>query len=66
MTLKQGEKLNTELRVFALIRIGIADSDMIAEFLRCSLSTIYTYRSRMKSRAIDPATFEEKVMEISS
>lgn len=66
VTLKQGEKLNTELRVFALIRIGIADSDMIAEFLRCSLSTIYTYRSRMKSRAIDPATFEEKVMEISS
>lgn len=66
VSLGRDEKLNTELRVFALIRIGIADSNMIAEFLRCSLSTIYTYRSRMKSRAIDPATFEEKLMEISS
>lgn len=56
--------LNTELRVFALIRIGISDSEKIAKFLRCSLSTVYTYRSKTKKKAIDPDKFEENLMEI--
>lgn len=58
LSLRSGERLNTELRIFALIRIGITDSEKIAHFLRCSLSTVYTYRSRVKSRAITPETFE--------
>lgn len=69
--LKPGEKievpgvgLNTELRVFALIKIGISDSEKIAKFLRCSLSTVYTYRSKMKKRAIDPDNFENDLMQI--
>ena len=62
--LKSGERLNTELRVFALIRIGINDSEKIAHFLRCSLSTIYTYRSKMKKRAVSPETFENDVLSI--
>lgn len=62
--LKSGELLNTELRLFALIRIGIDDSAKIAEFLRCSISTVYTYRSKMRRRAIDPDNFEEKVRNI--
>ena len=61
--LKPGEKLNTELRVFALIRIGITDPEKIAQFLRCSLSTIYTYRSKIKKRAINPSTFEKDLLE---
>ncbi len=62
--LKNGELLNTELRVFALIRIGIEDSAQIANFLRCSLSTVYTYRSKMKKRALNPDRFEQDVKNI--
>lgn len=64
IVLKKGELLNTELRTFALIRIGITDSSHIARFLRCSITTIYTYRSKVKKRAIDPSTFEEDIMKI--
>lgn len=62
--LKPKEALNTEFRVFALIRIGISDSEKIAKFLRCSLSTVYTYRSKTKRKAINPETFEEDLMKI--
>ncbi|MCM1153615.1 MAG: DUF6377 domain-containing protein [Muribaculum sp.] len=56
---KPGTKLNTELRVLALIRIGVTDSEKISEFLRCSLTTVYTYRSKIRKRALNPDTFEE-------
>lgn len=59
--LKSGELLNTELRLYALIRLGIDDSAKLAEFLRCSISTVYTYRSKMRRRALDPNGFEESV-----
>ena len=62
--LRSGEILNTELRIYALIRIGISDNNKIADFLRCSLSTVYTYRSKIKKRAIDPAEFENRIMDI--
>ncbi len=64
ITLRPGELLNTELRIFALIRMGIDDSNEIAQFLRCSLSTVYTYRSKMKKRAVDPDNFEREVRNI--
>lgn len=64
--LKEGEKMNTELRVFALIRLGITDSAKIAGFLRCSITTIYTYRSKRKKRSLCPVDFDEQVMKISS
>lgn len=64
VTLKPGEILNTELRVFALIRIGIDDSEKISLFLRCSISTVYTYRSKMRRRALRPDTFEAEVRQI--
>lgn len=44
-------KLNTELRIFALIRLGITDSAMIARFLRYSVTTIYNYRTRVRNKA---------------
>lgn len=62
--LKPKEALNTELRVFALIRIGITDSEKIAKFLRCSITTVYTYRSKIKKRALNPDKFEDDLMQI--
>ena len=56
--------LTTELRIFAFTRLGIDDSAQIARFLNLSLNTIYTYRNKMRSRAIDRDTFEESVMSI--
>lgn len=62
---KEGEQLNTELRIFALIRLGIKDSAKIAVFLRYSISTIYNYRSQLKNKSAGPRDeFEEKVMQI--
>lgn len=59
--------LNTELRIFALIRLGINDTNQISEFLRYSLRTIYNYRSRVKAKSvIENDDFEAKIMEIGS
>lgn len=63
---KSGELLNTELRLYALVRLGIDDSAKIAQFLRCSVSTVYTYRSKMRKRALNGETFEQQVREIGS
>jgi hypothetical protein len=59
--------LNKELRIYALLRLGITDSAKIANFLRCSTSTVYNYRTKMRNKAAaDRDSFEEKVMKISS
>lgn len=50
---KQEELLNTELRIFALIRLGIGDSIKIAEFLRRSPSTVYNYRVKYRNAALN-------------
>ena len=61
---KQGKRLTTESRVLALIRLGITESDAIAAILRASLTTIYTYRSKLKARAINKDDFEAQVKAI--
>ncbi len=74
MLLKEGERyslnkdqLNTELRIFALIRLGITDVNQIATFLRYSIQTIYNYKSKVKGKALgDTEHFEEKVKKIGS
>ena len=54
--------LNTDLRIFALIRLGIEDSSRIAEFLHYSVNTIYHYRAKIKNGSIaDRDTFESRV-----
>ena len=58
---KSGEILSTELRIFALIRLGISDSSSIAQFLGYSLATVYSYRSKVKSKALDKSTFEKQI-----
>ncbi|WP_083257046.1 DUF6377 domain-containing protein [Arcticibacter eurypsychrophilus] len=46
------QSLNTILRIFALIRLGIKDDETIAGILDYSVSTIYTYKIRIKAKAI--------------
>ena len=58
-------KLNTTLRIFALIRLGIEDSSRIAKFLHYSVNTIYNYRARVKGAAITRRDdFETRVKNI--
>ena len=65
ITLKSGDLLHTEFRVFALIRLGITDSIKIAEFLRRSTSTIYNYRVKMRNAALNNRQdFEKQVIQI--
>lgn len=57
--------LNTTIRIFALIRLGINDSSKIAEFLHYSVNTIYNYRAGIKNGAvIDRTEFENEVKKI--
>ncbi len=63
-TIETPGTLNNELRIYALIRLGINDGQKIAEFLKYSVNTIYTYRNRIKNKAINRETFEDDVMNI--
>ena len=54
IVLKEGELLNMELRIYALIRLGISDSVKIADFLHCAPQTVYNYRLRARARALYP------------
>ena len=61
---EEAGKLTTELRILALIRLNITDNQKIADILQSSITTIYTYRSKLKSRAKSKATFEDDVRRI--
>lgn len=57
--------LNTELRIFALIRLGIDENETIATILNYSVNTIYTYKTKVKNRSFVPnEEFEDKIMQI--
>ncbi|HEY5570975.1 MAG TPA: DUF6377 domain-containing protein [Bacteroidales bacterium] len=67
LQLKPGQLLNTELRVYALMRLGITDVAKMAGFLRTSASTIYNYRYKIKNKTnYTREELEEKVMQIGS
>ena len=62
---KEENRLTTEIRIFALIRLGIEDSSKIAEFLHYSVNTIYNYRARIKNGALgNREHFERTVKEL--
>lgn len=61
---KDKELLNTELRILALVRLGIKDSTQIADFLRFSVHTIYNYRAKLRSKALVKENFEYDIMQI--
>lgn len=61
---KRGNPLSTEVRIYAFVRLGVEESVRIAQILHCSVSTVYTYRNRMRGRALNRETFENDVMRI--
>ncbi len=62
--LKNNEILNTELRILAVIRLGINDSARIAQLLRYSVNTIYNYRAKVKNKAKIKVDFENQILKI--
>ena len=63
--LKDSYRLSTDIRIFALIRLGIEDSSKIAEFLHYSVNTIYNYRARIKNGVLeDRDNFERRVKDL--
>ncbi len=66
IVLGEGEKLNSDLRILAFMRLGIDDTNRVAQILNFSVNTIYAYRNRLRNRAIDRATFEADIMKIGS
>jgi hypothetical protein len=63
--LKDHQALNTELRIFALIRLGIHDTETIAKILGYSVNTIYAYKTKVKSKSLLPNDeFEARIKEI--
>lgn len=65
ITQPDNNTLNTPIRIFALIRLGISDSSKIAEFLHYSVNTIYNYRANIKNGAVgDRTEFEDNVKKI--
>lgn len=65
--LKDDQLLNTDLRIYALIRLGINDNEKIAGFLNYSVNTIYAYKTKIKGKAnCSSEEFKERVMEIRS
>lgn len=65
VVLKPTQRMNTELRIFALVRLGITDSVKIAQFLRYSVTTIYNYRTKTRNKAAgNREDFERQVANI--
>ncbi len=62
--LKPDELLNSELRIFGLIRLGVNDNEKIAKFLNLTVTTIYTYKTKAKARAINKEDFYKNLMTI--
>ena len=59
------KSLTSEMRIFALMRLGVTDTERIANFLDYSVHTVYTYKTRVKNRSIvDNELFEQRIMEI--
>lgn len=64
--LKKDEILNPELRIMALMRLGISDGNKISQFLRYSLTTVYNYRTKSKNRTyLQKEEFDNKILQIS-
>jgi len=62
--LENKDALNSTLRIFALIRLGITESEQISEILGYSVNTVYNYRVRTRNKAVDPANFEKNIRKI--
>ncbi|MDE5661018.1 MAG: hypothetical protein K2I04_00125 [Muribaculaceae bacterium] len=65
LSLLPGDRLSPELRIAAFLRLGVTDSSKLSQALALSLNTIYTYRNRLRGRAIDRDNLEKNLMKIS-
>lgn len=59
--LKDNYTLNTDLRIFALMHLGITDSGKIADFLHISLQTVYNSRLKTRGKAIKRESFDSDI-----
>lgn len=65
--LEEGELLNTDLRIYALLRLGIKENEKIAEILEYSVKSIYAYKTRIRNKSNLPKDeFDKRVMLIKS
>jgi predicted negative regulator of RcsB-dependent stress response len=65
VVVKDDHLMNTELRIFALVRMGIHDNEKIAKILDYSVTTIYTYKTRLRNKSILPnEEFDKQIMSI--
>lgn len=65
IVLKDSEKLNTELRIFAMIKLGVTESARISELLHYSIKTVYNKRSGINPKlAIPKEKFEKMLKEL--
>lgn len=65
--IKEDQLLNTELRIFALIRLGITENEKIAEILDYSINTIYAKKTKIRSKTIvNKEEFERRIVEITT
>ncbi|MDY4810710.1 MAG: DUF6377 domain-containing protein [Muribaculaceae bacterium] len=64
IVMEQEGVLNTELRILAFIRLGIEDTNRVAQILNLSVNTIYAYRTRLRNKFINRDTFERDILRI--
>lgn len=61
---KKGKILNKELRIFALIRLGITHNEIIAQILGYSVNSIYAYKTKLRNKSwLDKKDFDQQLME---
>lgn len=60
------DRLLPELRIAALMRLGLTDTARMAEFLGYSPNTIYAYRAKVRSKAVDSSTFDRDFQALGS
>jgi tetratricopeptide (TPR) repeat protein len=62
--IKKGKILNKELRIFALIRLGITHNEIIAQILGYSVNSIYAYKTKLRNKSwLDKKDFDQKLFE---
>ncbi|WP_245681325.1 DUF6377 domain-containing protein [Arcticibacter eurypsychrophilus] len=65
VTLRAGQLMNTDMRIFALIRLGITENEKISSILEYSMNTIYNYKARIKNKSkIANEDFEKAILSI--
>jgi len=63
--IKKGHLLSNDLRIFALIRIGVTDNESIADILNVSVNTVYSYKTKFKNKSdLNSEKFDQGIMRI--